>query len=102
MVVAGVRRRQEMLVAVLEPAHREIEFKRQRGEDDLLRIEPRLRAETAADIRGDDAYAALLQPEDLAERLPHRVRRLGRGVDHDLVEPVVAIGEYGPTFHRRA
>ena len=55
MVVAGMRRGQQMLVAILDPAHRVVEFEGQRGEDDLLRIEPRLRAEPAADIGRDDA-----------------------------------------------
>ena len=31
-----------------------------------------------------------------------RMRGLGRGVDHHLVEPMVAIGQHGPTFHRRS
>ena len=30
------------------------------------------------------------------------VRRLGRGIDNDLVEPVVAIGKHGAAFERRA
>ena len=37
MVVAGVRRGQQMLAAVLDPAHRIVEFEGERGEDDLLR-----------------------------------------------------------------
>src|SRR5205085_1144470 len=44
----------------------------------------------------------LLDAEDLAERDPHRVRRLRRGIDDNLVEPVVAIGQDGAAFHRRA
>ena len=91
-----------MFVAILDPAHRMIEFERERGEDDLFRIEPRLRAEAAADIGRDDADAAQLDAENFADRDAHRVRRLGRGVDHDLVEPVVAIGEDAAAFHRRA
>ena len=101
MMVAGMRRGQQMLVAVLDPAHRVVEFQRQRGEDDLLRIEPRLGAEAAADIGRDDPDAALVDPENLADRDAHRVRRLGRGVDHDLVEPVVAIGQHAAALHRR-
>ena len=94
MVVAGMRRGQQVLVAVLDPAHREVEFEGQRGEDDLLRIEPRLRAEPAADIGRDDAQLAQRHAEDFADRDAHRMRRLGRGIDHDLVEPVIAVRKH--------
>ena len=32
----------------------------------------------------------------------HRMRRLGRGIDYDLVEPVVAAGQHRAALHRRA
>ena len=32
----------------------------------------------------------------------HGMRRLGRGIDHDLVETIVAIGEHAAAFERRA
>ena len=91
-----------MLAAILDPAHRVIELQGQRGQDDLFRVEPRLGPEPAADIGGDDADAALLEIEELAQRDAHGMRRLGRGIDHDLVEPVVATGEHGAAFERRA
>src|SRR5207248_396766 len=102
MMVAGMSAGQQILAAVLDPAHGVIEFERQRREDDLFGIKPRLRAKPATDIGRDDPDAALLDPEDLAERDPHRVRRLRRGIDDNLVEPVVAIGQDGAAFHRRA
>src|SRR5205814_180051 len=102
MMVAGMSAGQQILAAVLDPAHGVIEFERQRREDDLLGIKPRLRAKPATDIGRDDPDAALLDPEDLAERDPHRVRRLRRGIDDNLVEPVVAIGQDGAAFQRRA
>ena len=80
MMVAGMRRGQQMLVAVLDPAHRVVEFERQRGEDDLFRVEPRLGPEPAADIGRDDPDLALVEPRISADRDPHRVRRLGRGL----------------------
>ena len=102
VVVAGMGRGQQMLAAILDPAHRAIELQGQRRHDDFFRVEPRLWSEPAADIGGDDADAALLEIEDLAERDAHRVRRLGRGIDHDLVEPVVATGEHAAAFERRS
>jgi hypothetical protein len=100
-VVAGVSAAQQMLAAVLDPAHRVPQFKGEGGHDDLFGVEPRLRPEAAADIGGDDANAAYLEAEELAQCDAHRVRRLGRGVDDDLVEPVVAIGEDAARFERR-
>ena len=102
MMIAGMGAGQQMFVAILDPAHRMVEFQRQRGEDDLFRIQPRLGSEAAADIGRHDPDAALLDPENLAERDAHRVRRLGRGVDHDFVEPVVAIREHAAALHRCA
>ncbi len=102
VVVAGVRGGQQVLGAVLDPAQRVIALERQRRQHDLLGVEPRLRAEPAADIGRDDAQAALLDIEDLAERDADRMRRLGRGINHDLVEPVVAISQDGAAFERRA
>ena len=100
MVVAGVRSRQQMLGAVLDPAHRMIEFQRQRRQDDLLGVEPRFGPKPAADIGCDDAYRAFVDGENLGNRDAHRVRRLGRGVDYDLIEPMVAIGEHRTPFER--
>ena len=101
MVIAGVRAGQQVFVAVLDPAHRLIELQRQCREDDLFRIQPRLGSEAAADIGRDHPDAALLDPEQLAERDAHRVRRLGRCIDHDLVQPVVAIRQHAAALHRR-
>ncbi len=102
VMVAGMRRGQQMLAAVLDPAHRVIELERQCRQDDLFRVEPGLGPEPAADIGSDDADAALLDVEDLGQCDAHGMRRLGRGVDHDLVEPIVAIGEHAAAFERRA
>ena len=91
-----------MLVAVLDPAHRVIELERQCRQDDLFRVEPGLGPEAAADIGRDDADAALLDVEDLGQCDAHGMRRLGRGIDNDFVEAIVAIGEHTAAFERRA
>ena len=102
MVVAGMRGGLEMLGAVLDPAHRMVELQRECRQDDLLGVEPRLRPEPAADIGRDDPDGALVDAEDLAKGDPHGMRGLGRGIDHDLVQPMVAIGEHRTPFERRA
>ncbi len=102
VVIAGMRRSQQMLVTVLDPAHRVIELQCQCRQDDFFRVEPGLGPEPAADIGRDDADAALLEIENFGQCDAHRVRRLGRSIDHDLVEAVVAIGEHAAAFERRA
>ena len=101
-MIAGMGAGQQMFVAILDPAHRMVELQGERGQDDLFRIEPRLGSEAAADIGCHDADATLLDPENFSERDAHGVRRLGRGVDHDFVEPVVAIREHAAALHRCA
>ncbi|MFZ0020478.1 MAG: hypothetical protein WAL10_24435 [Acetobacteraceae bacterium] len=77
-----------------------IELKRQRREYDFLGIEPGLWSKSTTHIGRDDSDTTLLEPENFAKRDTHRVRRLRRGINHDLIEPVVAIGENTPTLHR--
>ncbi len=77
-----------------------IELKRQRREDDFLGIEPGLWPESTTHIGRNDSDTTLLEPENFAERDAHRVWRLRRGINHDLIEPVIAIGENTTTLHR--
>ena len=65
----------------------------QRGEHHLLRREPRLDAEAAADIGRDDPDTPLLEPEHLRQAEAKGVRCLRRAVDDELVEAMVAIGK---------
>jgi hypothetical protein len=91
-----------MLAAVLDPAHRMIELQREVREDDLLGVEPRFRAKPAADIGSNNPNGALVDAQILCNRDPHHMRRLGRSIDHDFIEPMVAIGEHGTTLERSA
>ena len=91
-----------MLAAVLDPAHRVIELQRKRRQDDFLGVKSRLRAKPAADIGRNDANGALINAQILGNRDPHHMRRLGRGIDHDFIEPMVAIGEHSTPFERSA
>src|SRR5262249_40172175 len=102
MMVAGMGAGQEMFVALLDPPHRVTELQRQRSEHDFLGVQPRLGPEAAADIGSDDPDAALFDAKNFAQRDPHRVRSLGGGIDHNLVQTVVAISEHPAAFHRSA
>jgi hypothetical protein len=55
VLVAGMCRGQQVLVAIFQPADREIDFERQRRQDDLFRIQPRLWPKPATDIGRHDA-----------------------------------------------
>jgi hypothetical protein len=100
MVVAGMGCGQQVLAAVFDPAHRIPELQRQCRQDNLLGIKPRLGPEPAADIGGDHPDCPFVDAEGLGDRDPHRVRHLSRGPDHDLVEPVVAVGKDRSPFER--
>ncbi len=100
MMIASVSAGQQMFVALLNPAHRVIELKRQRREYDFLGIEPGFWSKSTTHIGRDDSDTTLLEPENFTERDTQRVRRLRRGINHDLIEPVIAIGENAATLHR--
>ena len=68
MMIAGVSAGQQMFVALLNPAHRVIELKRQRREYDFLGIEPGLWSKSTTHIGRDDSDTTLLEPENFAPR----------------------------------
>ena len=55
-VVTGMGRRQQMLASILDPAHRMSDLQRERGDGNVLRHDPVLAAEAAADVGRDDAH----------------------------------------------
>ena len=52
-----------MLAPILDPAHRMSDLERDRRDRDVLRHDPVLAAEAAADVGRDDADLVLGQPE---------------------------------------
>ena len=92
--------REKMLAAVFDPAHRMVDFERQRRDHRLFGRQPRLRAEAAADVGRDHPDAAFLEIEHLGQSQPDDVRDLRRAVDHELIEPMVAIGEHRASLER--
>ena len=71
VLVALLDRRKEMLAPVLDPFDRPAEHPAHRGDNDLLRIHQMLAAESAADIRRDDADLVFVQPEQGDEKTAH-------------------------------
>ncbi len=93
VVLARVGGGDQMLAAILDPAHRAVEMARQPAEADLLGLQQALPAEAAADVGRDHADALLRDAQALRQAVAHDVRHLGRGGEHELVEPVVPLGD---------
>ena len=79
MMLAAIGIRREMLTAVLEPAHRMLDLRRQPAERHLFGAQQSLVAEAAADIGRDDAHIAVLEPEAFGKPGLHGMRKLCRG-----------------------
>ncbi len=77
-LVALLCDRQEMLVACLDELHGTPEVARQERHQDVLGVDDRLGAESAADVLGDDAHGVLGQPEVAGEQPAQDLRRLRR------------------------
>ena len=63
-LIARMRRRRQVLVPVLEPAHRPPEPSRQKRDQQILGIDMTLDAETAADIESEAAHPRFREAED--------------------------------------
>ena len=89
-----------MLAPVLDPAHRMADLHRDRGDGDVLRHDPVLAAEAAADVGRDDADLVFRQAERLREADPHHMAALGGEMDHELVVAVVPVRQHAAAFER--
>ena len=83
------------------PAHRAAEMARQHGAEDFLRVQRRLAAEPAADLRGDDADARPRHVQQVRKEVADDPRHLRRSRQRDRTPPAVPLGEIGARFHRR-
>ena len=93
-------RRRERLRALLDPLHREVQPSRDREAERLLGVDVELRAEAAADVRGDHAQPRLRNADDPRERQPRDVRDLRRGPQRQLTGTRQLLGEGAARLHR--
>ena len=100
VVLAAVGVGGEALAAVLDPPQRRAELARRPGQRHLLGEEDALVAEAAADIGSDDADLALVEPEALGEARAHDVGLLGGGVDDELAQARMPVGDDAAPFER--
>ena len=101
VVLAAVRVGDELLPAVLDPAHGVIPVHREPAEHDLLGEQDALVAESAADVGDDDAHLTLLEPQALREPGAHDVRDLASGVEHEHLQSPVPVREHATALDRR-
>ena len=81
VVVAGVHVGEQGAVAVLDPLHGPAQAQRERGADELLGVQRRLDAETAAHVGNHDPQGRLRNIEELGQGCPQQMVYLGRGVE---------------------
>jgi hypothetical protein len=99
--VARVRRGQQVLAPVLDPAHGAAEPPGQIGDRDVLGVEVHLRAEAAAHGGAEHAQPRLRHRERRRQPRAQHVRGLGRGPHRQ--RPVLPIERrhHAPPFHGR-
>jgi hypothetical protein len=90
----------EALTPVLDPPQRRADLARGPGQRDLLGEQNPLVAEAAADVGRHDADLALVDAETLGEARAHDVRLLGGGVDDQLAQPRMPMGDHAAAFDR--
>ena len=83
LLVARVAGSQQVLAAILDPLHGPVQVAGQPRHDDLLRVHVRLLAEAAADVGAAHPAGLERKLEQLRERGPHPVGRLGGRPDAD-------------------
>ena len=81
MVLAAIGAGDQMLAAVLDPAHRMAAAHRQPAEADFFGEQDALVAEAAADIGRDHADLAFVESEAFGKPGAHDVRHLAGGID---------------------
>ena len=92
-LLARMRGVRQVLVTRLDPLHRRGEAHRQEREQDLLRVDLLLHAESAAHVGRDHANLVLGQPEHLAERVAQGVGPLGGRPHGETARAAIVVGQ---------
>ena len=99
MLFAGVVGGQEVLAAVLDPAHRPAEPARQVGNEEVLGIELAAGAEAAAHVALDEADLVLADVQQVGQHAPVEVRNLGHTPHRHSLATGVPLGKETPGLH---
>ena len=95
-----MRGRQQVLAALLAPAHRAAQGAGQRGDGQFLAIQRDLLAETAADVGADHGDLGFGQAEAGGERGAVGVRHLGADMHGQMLRPCVPDRAAAARLHR--
>ncbi len=99
-LVARMGGAKEMLVPVLDPAHRATEPAREERDQQILGVDMSLDPEPAADIERDAAHPRLRHPQHMRRLAADPVHDLGRRPDRHRVAAAVVLGDDPAAFHR--
>ena len=101
-VFTRVRRRNQVLTAVFDPAHGPIEFGRQRSNGQFLRVEVAFNTEASSDVRCNHSHFAFRNVESACKACAQDMGELRGTVNGQLVESAVAVSKYAAAFQRHA
>ena len=99
-MIAPVRRRQIILLPLLNPLHRHPQLLRHHKRDDLLRVQVKLAPEPAPDIRRNHPYLMLRMPRNQRQQQPNQMRNLRRRPHRHMISPRIIIRHNRPPLHR--
>ena len=88
----------QVLAAIFKPADGTVEPRRQPGNQDLIRIDVGLGAESAAYLRRNDSDLVFTQAEDRRDLGAHDVRELRAGVDNQAAFAAPELRQRGAAF----
>ena len=98
-VVAAVGVAEEVIGAVGDPLHILLQLPRSERGEEIFAIRKDLRAETAADVRRDDAHLFRRQAEDLAQHVTLAMSALAAECHREVVALGIVLGHHAARFH---
>ena len=99
-LIARMGRAHQVLLPILEPAHRPPEAAGEKRDQHILGIDMALEAEPAADIEGDAAHPRFRQTQDDGSFPPHPMHDLGRRPDRHRIGSRIMSGDNAAALHR--
>ncbi len=100
MMLAAIRAGDEVLAAILDPAHGMAAAHRQPGQTNLFGQQDALVTKTAADVGRDDTDLAFFHAETFGKTATGDVRHLGRRMQRELVGPAIEGRDHATAFER--
>src|SRR5207244_2606485 len=101
-LVARMRGGEEVLAAVLDPAHGPPELAGEEGDQEVLGVDVALDAEAAADVGRHAAHARFRKAQNARGLAPHPMHDLGRGPDDHRICTRIMYANDASAFHRHA